>query len=311
MSGTAVLTGGTARIAQPRFSIVTSSFNHGQFIEATLRSVRDQARDDVEHIVIDGGSTDGTVDILRELDSSLAYWVSAPDAGQPAAWNEGVRRARGDILGFLNSDDQYLPGGLNEIACLADERLDADWLIGGTIYFGDGPALTYPGLAPTCATDILYFNAYAPQPGHFWRKSLLDRVGAFNESLHYTFDFDYVMRCVLAPHVAAATPSLVARFRFHAASKSVAGRDLQLAEGATLEAKYWPEVERREGGSARRARATWHGYLALHAARERLLAGDRSGAWQIVRDTAARYPIMVPTRAFLGTVQRLVGLRRS
>lgn len=311
MSLPAPLTGGSANIAKPRFSIVTSSFNHGHFIEATLRSVSDQARGDVEHIVIDGGSTDGTVDILREFDSSLAYWVSAPDSGQPAAWNEGARRARGDILGFLNSDDLYLPGGLDEIARLADQRPDADWLIGGTTYFGDGPPLTYPGLAPACATDILYFNSYAPQPGHFWRKPFMDRVGAFNETLQYAFDFDYVMRCVLAPHVAAATPRIVAKFRFHAASKSVACRELQLAEGATLEATYWPEVERREGGRARRARARWHGYLALHRARERLEAGDGGEAWRIVKDTATRYPIMVPTRAFLGTVQRLLGLRRD
>ncbi|MEP6617714.1 MAG: glycosyltransferase family 2 protein [bacterium] len=301
--------GGSAWIAAPRFSIVTSSFNHGHFLAETLRSVRDQGRDDVEHIVIDGGSTDGTVEILREFDGSLAYWVSAPDAGQPAAWNEGVRRSRGDVLGFLNSDDLYLPGGLDEIARLADHRPDADWLIGGTAYFGDGPGLEYPGLAPACATDILYFNAYAPQPGHFWRRSLLDRVGPFDETLHYTFDFDYVMRCVLAAHVAVATPRLVAKFRFHAASKSVAGREIQLAEGSTLEAKYWPEVERREGSPARRARATWHGYLSLHEARERLEAGDRGRAFRILVATAQRYPIMLPTRAFLGTVQRLMGLR--
>ena len=311
MSAAAALSGGRARVVKPRFSIVTSSFNHGHFIEATLRSVRDQARDDVEHIVIDGGSTDGTVELLREFDASLSYWVSAPDSGQPAAWNEGARRARGDILGFLNSDDLYLPGGLDEMARLADERPDADWLIGGTVYFGDGPGLSYPGSAPSCATDILYFNAYAPQPGHFWRRSLLDRVGPFNESLQYTFDFDYVIRCVLAPHVAAATARPVSAFRFHAASKSVAGRTLQDAEGATLEARYWPEVERREGNHARRARARWHGYRALHAARECLVAGDSGAAWRIVKDVARDYPTMVPTRAFAGTVQRLLGLRRG
>lgn len=304
-------TGGSAKIPAPRFTIVTSSLNHGHFIEATLQSVRDQAREDVEHIVIDGGSTDDTVDILREFDSSLAYWVSAPDSGQPGAWNEGVRRSRGDILGFLNSDDLYMPGGLNEMARVADGAPDAGWLIGGTVYFGDGPALVYPGVVPVRATDILYFNAYAPQPGHFWRRSFVNRVGAFDEALHYTFDFDYLMRCVLAGHVAAATPQVVAKFRFHAASKSVAGRALQLAERAVVEAKYWPEVERREGRGARLARARWHGYLDLHDARERLQAGDRDGAWRIVRETARRYPIMVATRAFAGTVQRLLGLRRS
>lgn len=311
MSHAGGLHGGSANCASARFSIITSSFNHGAFLAETLRSVRDQGRTDVEHIVIDGGSTDGTIEILREFDASLSYWVSAADAGQPAAWNEGVRRSHGDVVGFLNSDDLYVPGGLDEIARLADERPDADWLIGGTTYFGNGPALSYAGRAPTRASDILYFGAYAPQPGHFWRRTLLDRVGPFDEQLHYTFDFDFMMRCALAPHVAAATAAVVAKFRFHAASKSVAGRERQLAEGATLEAKYWPLVKRLEGRNAARTRSRWHGYLALHQARGELAAGDSHAAWTTLRRTAVQYPIMIPTRAFAGTLQRLLGLRRS
>ena len=120
--GVAPLEGGSAVVPSPKFTILTTSFNQGAFLEATIRSVADQRRADVEHLVLDGGSTDGSVEVLRAMDANLAYWSSAPDGGQPAALNAGLRRARGEVIAFLNSDDLYLPGALDHVAALADSN---------------------------------------------------------------------------------------------------------------------------------------------------------------------------------------------
>ena len=299
--------GGSARIPSPLFSIITASFNQAKFLEATLESIREQGRSDVEHLVLDGGSTDGSVEILREHEASLAYWVSAPDGGQSAAWNEGLRRSRGAILGFINSDDLLLPGGLDEIARLADANPHAEWLVGGTQYFGEGSGnLSYPGLAPRHASDVLYFETYTPQPGQFVRRSLVERVGEFDESLQFAFDLEYFVRCALSGARAAATSQVVAAFRFHGESKTMASRDGQLTETRMVEERWWPEVVRREGWRARHGRQRFHGRLALGEARR---AGRGIAAWRLLGQVAFEYPTMIPTRAFIGTVQRLLGLR--
>lgn len=297
---------------RPRFSIITSSFNQAGYLEETLRSVREQGRADVEHLVLDGGSTDGSVAILRANARSLAYWVSEPDGGQPAAWNAGLRHARGEIIGCLNSDDVYHTGALDEIARLADANPDAEWLIGGTAYFGEGGgALSYPGVTPRRASEVLYFTAYAPQPGHFLRRSLIDRVGKFDETLQFSFDLDYFVRCALARARSASTARIVAGFRFHAGSKTVSKADAHRLETLVVEARHWPEVERREGNAARRARALYHGHFALGEVRAARAGGQAGEAWRLLRDTVRRYPRVVWTRAFVGTVQRLLGLRTS
>ncbi|CAN5311679.1 hypothetical protein BH09GEM1_BH09GEM1_18780 [soil metagenome] len=304
------LEGGRARSAAPRFSVITSSYNQAEFLEETLRSVREQGRSDVEHLVLDGGSTDGSVDVLRAHDDTLAYWRSERDAGQPSAWNDGVRRSRGSILAFLNSDDVFKAGALSEMARLADAHPDADWLIGGTQYFGEGSRdLSYAGRAPRRASDVLYFATYAPQPGQCFRRDLVERVGPFDETLHFAFDLDFFVRCALAGARPVRTERIVAGFRFHGASKTVTQDDIQQSETRAVEARYWPEVERREGWRARRARDVYHGSFALGNARQRIANGQQAEALRAIGAAVAEYPRVVSTRAFAGTVQRLLGWR--
>jgi glycosyltransferase involved in cell wall biosynthesis len=294
----------------PRFAIVTASFNQGRFLEETILSVAAQDRDDVEHVVLDGGSTDESVSILRKHDGLLSHWRSEPDAGQASAWNEGVRTTSAPIVGFINSDDLLLPGGLDAIERLATGNGDAEWLVGGTRYFGDGaPALTYPGVPQRNASDVLFFRSYAPQPGQFFRRSLIERVGPFDEGLHYAFDLDFFVRCALAKPRSAATSEIVAAFRFHGASKTVAGREPQMAEAHLVERRYWPTVSEAEGLRARRARDDYKGHLTLEEARNALADGRNAAAWKAFFKAARAYPLVIPTRAFLGTAQRLLGLR--
>ena len=300
--------GGAARPAKPRFTIITASFNQGRFIEETIQSVLRQGRNDIEHLIFDGGSTDETLDILRKYNDTLAYWVSEPDEGQAAVWNAGVQRARGEVIGILNSDDLYLPGGLDRIAELADRSPDAEWLIGGTSYFGAGGG-DFPGQQQRRASDVMYFVSYAPQPGQFFRRTVFDRVGRFDESLRYAFDLDFWVRCALAGVRSDATPDLVSAFRLHDASKTVSEASRMRMETENVEERYWPAIAAREGRYARRARALYNGHHLLTSARDALTEGDRGKAWGLLAATARDYPRMLLTRAFAGTVQRLLGLR--
>jgi glycosyltransferase involved in cell wall biosynthesis len=123
---------------QPTITIITPSFNQGRFIERTITSVLDQGYEKLEYFVVDGGSTDGSVEIIRRYEDDLAWWVSEPDGGQTEAINKGLRRATGDIVAFINSDDHYLPGAFEKVVALF-ERTGARWIVGACRYvFEDG-----------------------------------------------------------------------------------------------------------------------------------------------------------------------------
>ncbi len=121
-----------------KLSIITPSFNQGRFLEETILSVLNQGYQPLEYIVIDGGSTDESVSIIRRYEDKLAYWVSEKDRGQVHAINKGLEKATGDILAFINSDDVYLPGAFNAVISHFEEHPQSEWVCGDTIMFGDG-----------------------------------------------------------------------------------------------------------------------------------------------------------------------------
>ena len=130
--------------AWPKISIVTPSYNQGQFIEETIRSVLLQGYPNLEYIVIDGGSTDGTVDILRKYERHIDFWVSERDKGQAAAINKGFARASGEILAWLNSDDTYQMGVFAQVAELFCQRPDVEVISGRCrLYYEDGPSASW------------------------------------------------------------------------------------------------------------------------------------------------------------------------
>lgn len=223
---------------QPRISIVTPSFNQGRFIEETIRSVIDQDYPDIEHIVVDGASTDETLEVLQRYTGKIR-WLSEPDHGQADAINKGLRMATGDILAYLNSDDAYLPGAFASAAA-AFARHPEVGLAYGDCYAVDENGQRY-GLIrghPYNVKRMIMRGEFVPQQAAFWSRQVMDTVGMFDASLHFCMDHDYFIRIGQRfPGFYLGQP--LANFRFHGASKTV-----------SLEDKHWREsmaVSRRYG----------------------------------------------------------------
>ena len=178
----------------PTISIVTPSFNQARFLERTIRSVLDQEYPRLEYIVMDGGSTDGSLEIIERHADRLAYWTSGPDGGQAAAINTGWRRATGEVVAWLNSDDFYLPGSLLEIGEAFAAHREASLIYGLTRRVdADGKPMGTVGSAYSWRT-MLFSHQVIPQPSAFFRRSAVDAVGLLDESLHYSMDYDFFLR---------------------------------------------------------------------------------------------------------------------
>ena len=180
-----------------RFSIIMPSFRHASFIERSLNSVVNQEYEGTELIVMDGGSDDGTREILERYSPHIAVWRSEPDGGQSDALNKGFACATGEIFGWLNSDDLYLPGAMHHAAhvfaaCPHIDVVYGDWL---TLDLTDRILDRWPALAPSrgrLVTEGFFCNAQAM----FWRRSLHERLGEFDRQLHYTMDYDLMLRMI-------------------------------------------------------------------------------------------------------------------
>lgn len=210
-------------------SIIIPSFNQAQFLERTLRSVLGQSHS-AEIIVMDGGSTDGSVDILRRYDAQLAYWESVPDRGQTHAINKGMARATGDIRAYLNSDDLLLPGALAAVAEAHKVNPEADILHGRciTIDEDDKPLPKRYFSDIETADDVLdLWDVWLAgrnfvQPEVFWTRRIAEKIGPFDEMRHYAMDYDYWCRAILAGAKVHHIDQDIAAFRIWALQKSAA-----------------------------------------------------------------------------------------
>jgi glycosyltransferase involved in cell wall biosynthesis len=181
----------------PRISIVTPSYNQGRFIEGTIRSVLLQGYPNLEYIVIDGGSADGTTDVLRKYEPWLTYWVSEPDRGQSHAVNKGFKLASGEIAAWINSDDQYLPGTLRTIVEHAQKYPEAGaWAGGGRRIDARSGKIVWERIPPGLEfSQILGWNKYyLPQPSCFLNRRVLKDDIYLDESYDLQMDFDLWLR---------------------------------------------------------------------------------------------------------------------
>lgn len=178
----------------PKVSIVIPSFNQGNYIEQTITSILGQYYSNLELIVIDGGSTDCTLDIINKYAHLITYYVSESDKGQADAINKGFRVAKGDILAWLNSDDMYLPCTLSKVANLIEMSKKPQLIYGGCLHFSEGKEQTYGYLPPSFELERLTYFDYIVQPSTFWSRSLWESVGELNESYNYVLDWEWFIR---------------------------------------------------------------------------------------------------------------------
>lgn len=207
----------------PRVSIVTPSFNQGQFIEETIRSVLLQGYPNLEYIIIDGGSNDGSVEIIRKYEPWLAYWISEPDRGQAHAINKGFAHATGDWIAWLNSDDVYCPGAVQTQVGYLLAHPDVDVVYGDCRYVNQsGEAVRYAYSRPFDFLELLRFTI-PYQPTLFMRRSVVTRTGWLDCSFHHAVDSEYWLRLHSNGARFAYNPRLIAIYRLHSSSKTVSG----------------------------------------------------------------------------------------
>lgn len=226
-----------------QFSIIIPSFNQGKFLRQTIESILDQSYPSVEIIVVDGGSTDESVEVLRSFGNKIR-WQSEPDRGQTHAINKGIAQASGDILAYLNSDDYYLPGTLQKVVTAFETNTAANWLTGDyEIVDVEGKPMQSPiGWYKRVCRKALSFSLLSilnpiAQPSTFFRRRLVDQLGPFDEALRYTMDYDYWMRAIQVQKPIVLTDKLSA-FRIHPTSKGGSQFRQQFAEELQVAKKY-------------------------------------------------------------------------
>ncbi len=219
----------------PRITIVTPSFNQGQFIEETIRSVLLQGYPNLEYIIIDGGSTDNSLEIIKKYEPWLAYWVSEADQGQSHAINKGFERSTGNILAWLNSDDIYLPGALFHVANAVLES-NAEWIVGITSVT-DIDLKVFDRFVPQINTGnwkVKDYKSYGwldfvithqsgtalPQLSSFWSKKAVTKVEGIDESFRYAMDHDFYGKLAYAGYRPELIPQTLACFRNHQQQKT-------------------------------------------------------------------------------------------
>ena len=209
----------------PKISIITPSLNQGQFIEKTILSILSQSYPNLEYFIVDGGSTDDTLKILEKYTDRLT-WFSEPDRGQTDAINKGLRRATGDIVAYLNSDDILLPNTLLEVGAIFAARPQSIWVTGQCLIIDENDRevrrfiTTYKNILLRLRSfSLLLITDYISQPATFWRRNIIEEIGMPNENLHYVMDYDFWLR-LYSKYPPIFIPKYLASFRVHKASKT-------------------------------------------------------------------------------------------
>jgi glycosyltransferase involved in cell wall biosynthesis len=235
----------------PKISLVTCSYQQARFLDATLRSVLDQDYANLEYIVMDGGSQDGSADIIRRHADHLTYWVSARDAGQTDALARGFDRATGEIMGWLCSDDLLLPGTLAAVARYFTQHPEVEVVYGDALWIDErGRPIRAKKEMGFNRFVFLFDHNYLPQPSVFWRRSVYERVGGLDRSFDLAMDSDLWERFSRVTRMVHRS-GYWSGMRQYAAQKTQALRPRGRREDAAIRARA------RLGRNETLARALW------------------------------------------------------
>jgi glycosyltransferase involved in cell wall biosynthesis len=275
-----VLDEGRAASSTPRVTIVTPSYNQAEFLEETLRSVLLQNYPNLEYIVMDGGSSDGSVEIIRKYEKHLAYWTSEKDAGASDAIAKGFERATGSILAYLNSDDPYLPGAIHAVVRAFEEQPRCDVVFGNTYWTDpDGNILAERRQTPFWAASYVYGGSDIQQPSTFWKRELYEKAGGMNSSFVTAFDTDLFFRFIACDAKFRHVKRFLSCFRIHPESKS-----------STLIERRTQELDRI------RSAHLHHAYNSYYGSLQRNLGRVHRGFWYLVQGDLGWLISRVPDR---------------
>lgn len=232
----------SANLAQPLVSIITPSFNQAKFIRQTIDSVLNQTYKNIEYIVVDGGSTDETLEILKSYNNRF-YFISEKDSGQSNAINKGLLLAKGQIMGFLNSDDYLLPDAIQNVVDALYMATEL-WVSGDYIIVDNQNKPIHRGVVAyksflRCfsSKNLLLFVDYIVQPSTYWKSELFEKIGLFNEELEFVMDYEYWLRATNISPVKIINKPLSC-FRIHDQSKGGTRYIPQFAEEIAVLRKY-------------------------------------------------------------------------
>ncbi|TFG47453.1 MAG: glycosyltransferase, partial [Anaerolineales bacterium] len=204
---------------KPLVSIVTPSFNQQQYLEQTIQSVLDQAYPALEYFVVDGGSNDGSVEIIKKYQDRLSGWISEPDQGQTDAINKGFARSQGEIMAWLNSDDIYLPGTIRSAVAFLQDNPEVGMVYGDTnLIDGTGRKIGDFKARQTSYQRLMRGGVYIPQPAAFWRRELWNKSGPLDPAYFFAMDYDLWVRFAKIARI-HYIPQLWASFRIHGEGK--------------------------------------------------------------------------------------------
>ncbi len=281
----------------PLVSIVTPSLNQGCFIEETILSVKNQTYSNIEHIVVDGGSTDETLDILRQYSDSIV-WLSEPDEGQSDAINKGWRMSKGEILAYLNSDDIYKPWAVEMAVKYFAGHKDVDMVYGECDIIDEEGEVT--GQLPSTEfnlVELLCCRVGLPQPAMFFRRSVLEEVGYLDTNIHYAMDYDLFVRVGLKSKI-KKIPQLLADFRFCTGTKSSEVRYIFGNDHIEILNKLYstPELPPEVRAAERQAYSCTHALIGL----EHYSTGQTKQARSHLMRSVALYPKQLKSPLIVG-----------
>jgi glycosyltransferase involved in cell wall biosynthesis len=219
-------------------SIITPSFNHARYIEATIRSVLDQGYPDLQYIVMDGGSTDGTVEILKKYQDRLT-WVSEKDNGQADAIRKGFAKATGDVIAWLNSDDVYKPGCIEAAVTYLADHPDIALVYGDAEFIrADGsPLCPCANPEPFSRHRLRHYSDYIVQPSSFFRREAYEAVGGVDPSLHWAMDYDLWLK-LADRYEFVYVPQCWSQYRWLGDNKSASGAWRRIEEVRAVTKKH-------------------------------------------------------------------------